>query len=123
MPHIDAEGLVFDSEYFRTTLQADVDAIAPESVVDIHLTNGHTLPVRSVVGVHSEYATFQAYRGRNLQTQRPLCWNGDASPGQPEEETHRAVVSYAGIVAVTIAPARPGSGRNVGFGPSSAPGA
>ena len=121
MPHAIAEELVFDSEYFRTTLQADVDATAKDALVDVHLTNGHTLPVRTVVGVHSEYVTLEAYRGRNLQTQRPLCWNGEATPGQPEEETHRAVVAYGGIVAVTVAPARPGGGRNVGFGTGSAP--
>ncbi len=138
---------MFDSEYFRTILDADVEATDPNAAVEVHLLNGHTLRVSSVLSVHSEYVTLEVYRAPRADGGHPARWQGSpaaeqvgrAATGSPaaekekeaekEAETDdaatprtgssemlRAVVSYAGIVAVTVAPPRAETGSRVGFG-------
>ncbi|MHB1222685.1 MAG: hypothetical protein ACYC2G_01360 [Gemmatimonadaceae bacterium] len=126
---------MFDSEYFRTTLDADVESTDPNSAVEVHLMNGHTLRVSSVLSVHSEYVTLEVYRAPRGDGGQPARWHsspaeklagaepeatetvvnqGSAHPGTAE--MLRAVVSYAGIVAVTIVPPRSEGVARVGFG-------
>ncbi len=132
---------VFDSEYFRTILDADVEATDPNAVVEVHLVNGHTLRVSSVLSVHSEYVTLEVYRAPRVDGGQPLRWQGpppveqagraakdspaaakeaekagDGVPRTNSSEMLRAVVSYAGIVSVTVAPPRAEAGSRVGFG-------
>lgn len=134
---------MFDSEYFRTILDADVEATDANAAVEVHLTNGHTLRVSSVVSVHSEYVTLEVYRAPRADGGQPARWQGSsatdhvgaaatnspAAEDEKETETEeaamprtgaaemlRAVVSYAGIVAVTVAPPRAETGSRVGFG-------
>ena len=134
---------MFDSEYFRTILDADVEATDPNAAVEVHLVNGHTLRVSSVLSVHSEYVTLEVYRAPRADGGHPARWQGTAaveqvgraatgSPAAEKEkeadkeesatprtgssEMLRAVVSYAGIVAVTVAPPRAETGSRVGFG-------
>lgn len=126
---------MFDSEYFRTTLDADVEATDPSSAVEVHLMNGHTLRVRSVLSVHGEYVTLEVYRAPRGEGGQPARWHGAAAAklagteagatetGGDQGAAHaasadmlRAVVPYAAIVAVTIVPPRSEGVSRVGFG-------
>lgn len=128
---------MFDSEYFRTILDADVEATDPNAAVEVHLMNGHTLRVSSVLSVHSEYVTLEVYRAPRGDGGQLARWHGspaaraaagggagseteesaatEAAPTAPADML-RAVVSYAGIVAVTVVPPRAEGGARVGFG-------
>lgn len=125
---------MFDSEYFRTTLDADVEATDPNAAVEVHLMNGHTLRVRSVLSVHSEYVTLEVYRAPRGDGGQLARWHsspaargaaaeadgegkgGSEAPPTSSPDMLRAVVSYAGIVAVTVVPSRSESVARVGFG-------
>jgi hypothetical protein len=106
---------VFDSEYFRTILQADVDALGGRAIVELHLLNGRSYALRSVISVHSGYATCEAYRGRGEQPLRELRWKETVKDGEPPPETHRAVVSYESVATVTVTPATPADTPRIGF--------
>lgn len=107
---------MFDSEYFRTTLSADVEATNPEATVEVHLLNGHTLRLRSVLAVHSEYVAFEVYRAPRNEGTHHARWHGVGVAMAEGGETLRATVSYQAVAAVTVIPPR-GSGEvRVGFG-------
>jgi hypothetical protein len=102
---------VFDSEYFRTTLQSDVDAAEGPVLVELHLTAGQVLRLRSVLAVHTEYVTLEAYQDERVEGMHPPRWKAEALPGQRLPPTLRAVVAYGGIVALTITPEAEGLPR------------
>jgi hypothetical protein len=106
---------VFDSEYFRTTLQSDVDAVGGSAVVELQMVNGRTHSLRAVLSVHSGYATFEAFRARGDQPLRELRWKEAPRDGEPAAETYRAIVAYDGIAAVTVTPATPAGAAKIGF--------
>lgn len=106
---------MFDSEYFRTALQADVEAVGGSAVVDVHLQNGQMHRIRSVLAVHSGYATFESYRSRGDDASRRPRWMEPAVAGQASREIERAVVAYEAIVNVVIAPIRPDAAAGIGF--------
>jgi len=93
---------VFDSEYFRTTLQVDVDAAGRPAVVELHLMTGQALRLRSVLSVHNEYVTLEAYRGERFEGLQAPRWKAEAVTGQVAPATLRAIVAYGAIVAMTI---------------------
>ena len=95
---------MLDSEYFRTILQADVDAVDGPALVELLLTTGQTLRLRAVVSLHNEFATLEAYRDDRLDGSRPPRWKAEPAAGQTRSVTLRAVVAYGGMVAVTITP-------------------
>lgn len=107
---------MFDSEYFRTALSADVEATDPEATVEAHLLNGHTLRIRSVVAVHSEYVALEVYRAPRNEGAHPARWHGVGVAMAEGGETLRAMVSYQALVAVTVIPPRGPGEIRVGFG-------
>jgi hypothetical protein len=108
---------VFDSEYFRTALQGDVDALGGSAVVLVHLQGNRSHRIRSVLGIHSGYVTLEAYVAGGDALAREPRWKEEAPRGgAPALETHRAVVSYESIAAVTIEAVRPDAGSGIGFG-------
>ena len=106
---------MIDSEYFRTILQADVDAAGGSAVVELHLVNGRTHVLRAVLSVHSGYATCEAYRDYREQPPRELRWKETASDGKPPSETYRMVVSYESVTSVTVMAAAPAGAPKIGF--------
>jgi len=106
---------VFDSEYFRSTLQADVDAADRPAIVELFLTTGQVLRLRSVLAVHNEYVTLETYQEARFEGLRPPRWKAEALPGQALPPTRRAVVAYAGIVALTITPEPAEETQRAGF--------
>lgn len=107
---------MFDSEYFRTALQADVDAVGGAAIVAVHLLGGRTHHVRSVLAVHSGYATVEAYQGGGDELAREPRWKEELRPGSRTHETQRAVLPYESIVDVTITPVRADGAGAIGFG-------
>ncbi|HKG91829.1 MAG TPA: hypothetical protein VKA84_08065, partial [Gemmatimonadaceae bacterium] len=72
---------MFDSEYFRTTLQREVDAVGGGAVVELSLLNGRTHHLQSVLSVQSGYVTLEVYRA---SIDRPLeepRWKDDKKSG------------------------------------------
>ena len=67
---------MFDSEYFRTVLQTDVEAAGASAVVALHLVNGRSYRLRSVVAVQSGLVTLEVYQ----PWMRGVRWTG-TSPG------------------------------------------
>ena len=106
---------MFDSEYFRTSLQADVDAMGGQAVVEIHLLTGRMHHLRSVLSVHSGYVTFDAYQPRLDESTREPRWKEEPRPGAAPHQTHRAVVSYESITTVTITSTRGADAPGIGF--------
>ena len=107
---------MFESEYFRTTLQRDVDAMGGSAVVELMLVSGRGHHLRSVVSVQSGYVTLEVYRP---SVDRPLAeprWKDDSKPAGAAHELQRAVVAYESIAAVGITAVRPASAPRIGFG-------
>ena len=107
---------MFDSEYFRTSLQADVDAMGGQAVVEIHLLTGRMHRVRLVLSVHSGYVTFEAYQPRVDEPTREPRWKEEPRPGTAPYPTQRAVVSYESIATVAITSAQSADAPGIGFG-------
>jgi len=107
---------VFDSEYFRTILQADVNAMGGNAVVDLHLLNGLTHRLHSVVSVQGGYVTLVSFqhRGEDPLLSKPR-WQEEAGEGKSAHETQRAVVAYESIASVTVTPVRAASTPRIGF--------
>jgi hypothetical protein len=107
---------VFDSEYFRTALQADVDALGGSALVSVHLIGGRTHRLRAVVGVHAGYVTAEAFQARGDVAVREPRWGEPAPAGGATHPTERAVIAYESIADVTITAARPEGAGGIGFG-------
>jgi hypothetical protein len=105
---------VLDSEYFRKRLQDDVEALGGKAVVEVHLTNGRSYRVRSVVSIQQGYVTLEVFR--NLSGEIPSAsWFEADQATKPTQEVERAVAPYEAIGSVRITPARPGAASSVGF--------
>ena len=107
---------MFDSEYFRTLLQADVEAAGGSAVVALHLINGRSYRLRSVLGVERSLVTLEVYEPGNDEVHRRARWKAEARAGEDALETHRAVVAYESITDVTITAAGGEDRRSIGFG-------
>jgi hypothetical protein len=106
---------VLDSEYFRKGLQADVDAMGGKAVVEMHLINGRSHRLRSVVSIQQGYVTLEAYRNQGSET--PAAgWEEVNREGRSPYETERMVAAYEAIGSVRITPARPAGAPGLGFG-------
>ena len=106
---------MLDSEYFRTGLQDDVDAMGGEAIVELHLTNGRSQRLRSVVSIRQGYVTLEAYRNQGGETSTAR-WREADRDGPTPHETERTVAGYEAIACVHITPARPSGAPKVGFG-------
>jgi hypothetical protein len=106
---------VLDSEYFRKGLQDDVDGIGGKAMVELHLTNGRSQRLRSVVSIQQGYVTLEAYRDLDGETSE-AGWQEADRDGKTPHETHRMVTAYEAIASVHITPARPGGAPKFGFG-------
>jgi len=106
---------VFDSEYFRTVLQADVDLAGGSAVVALNLVSGRSYRLRSVVAVHGGIVAFEAYTPRIDPSHEEPRWKAEIPEGETAAETHRAVVAYECIADVTITPVRPSGAPKIGF--------
>lgn len=107
---------MFDSEYFRDALQTDVDAVGESAVVALHLVNGRSYRLRSVVGVQSGLVTLEVYGPGSGEGNRRARWKAETGGGADALETLRAVVSYESIADVTITGSAAEDQRSIGFG-------
>lgn len=105
---------MLDSEYFRKGLQADVDAMGGKAVVELHLSNGRSHRLRSVVSIQQGYVTLEAYRNEGGETAAASWYEADL-PGKPHPETERIVAGYESIGSVRITPLRPAGAPTLGF--------
>ena len=80
-------------------------------MVALHLATGRTLHLRSVLAVHNEYVTLEAYQDERVEGMRSPRWKAEAVPGQSLPAMLRAVVAYGGIVALTVTPETEGLPR------------
>jgi hypothetical protein len=103
---------MFDANYFRKTLQRDVDAAGGNPVVDLLLAGGHVHRIRNVVEVDEGRVTFEAYQMKgDLAHQRPRFGQPSSAP----HETFRVVVACESIVAVVLDPAPAAPRTRPGF--------
>jgi hypothetical protein len=94
---------MFDENYFRTTLQRDVEATGGNPVVEIQLLSGHAHRVRSVVEINSGSVTLETYLAKgDLAHERPRF--GEAHHDGTERDIFRAVIAYESIAAVILDP-------------------
>ena len=107
---------MFDAEYFRTTLPADVAATGPNASVELHLRNGRALRLRAVLDASAGLVTVEVFLARD-EGSRPPRWQEEAPPGRPLS-TFRATIAYEAIAAVTISDAQVSGGPRVGFATS-----
>lgn len=105
---------MLDSEYFRTGLQTDVDALGGKAIVELQLANGRVQRVRSVVSIHQGYVTLEVYRNQAGET-LAAGWYEKERDTHPSQDTERTVAPYEAITSVRITPVRPGSASAVGF--------
>ena len=107
---------MFDSEYFRTILQADVNAMGGNAVVDLHLLNGLTHRLHSVVAVQSGFVTLVSFQhqGEDPLLSKPR-WHEERVEGKSPHETQRVIVAYESIASVTVTPVRATGTSRIGF--------
>lgn len=102
---------MFDANYFRSTLQRDVEATGGEPVVEVLLLNGHMHRLRSIVDAADGRVTVEAYQTRGDLAHLRFRF-GDKD--RVEQDTFRAVIAYESIAAIVLDPstdhvkARPG---------------
>jgi hypothetical protein len=90
---------MFDANYFKKTLQRDVEATGGGPVVEIVLLSGHVYRVRSVADVTDGHVTLECYQMKgDLAHQRPRFGDGSSAPF----EIFRAVVSYESVASVVL---------------------
>ena len=106
---------MIDSEYFRRGLQADVDALGGEAIVELHLLNGRSQRLRSVVSIQQGHVTLEAYRNQGVELST-AAWQGADGDGPTPHETERVAAGYEAIASVQITPTRRGGPPKVGFG-------
>lgn len=106
---------MLDSEYFRKSLQADVDAMGGKAVVELHLINGRSHRLRSVVSIQQGYVTLEAYRNQGSETPAASWYEGGRQEQPPPQETERMVAAYEAIGSVRITPTRQPGAPTVGF--------
>ena len=107
---------VFDAEYFRTTLPADLAAAGPNASVELHLRNGRAMRLRAVLDAGAGLVTLDVFLARD-EGSRPPRWGEEPAAGRPQS-TFRATVAYEAIAAVTITDAQAATGPRVGFAAS-----
>ena len=105
---------MFDTEYFRNTLQGDVDATGKSSAVELTLRTGRTLRLRSVLAIQPGWVTLEAFLPRTDDSSRTPRWMEEAQAGRPMA-TQRVVVAYEEIVAVAISDPQAADSPKVGF--------
>lgn len=106
---------MLDSEYFRTGLQRDIDAIGGKAVVELHLVSGRSQRLRAVLGVERGYVILDAYRNKGGETSAPE-WGEQPREGAGAFETERTVASYESIASVHVTSAEREATPRVGFG-------
>jgi hypothetical protein len=107
---------VFDAEYFRTTLPADVAATGPNAAVELHLRGGRALRLRAVLDASAGWVAVDVFLARDEGT-RPPRWQEEPTAGRPLQ-TFRATIAYEAIAAVTVSDAQAAAGPRVGFATS-----
>ena len=89
---------MFDANYFRTALRADLEATGGAPVVELSLLNGHVHRVRQVVDIADGWVTLAVHPVRgDLSHERPRYGSAGASV--------RLTVPYDSIAAVLFDPA------------------
>lgn len=98
-PH--SHGRMFDANYFRTGLPADLEASGGAPVVELSLLNGHVHRVRSIADIGQGYVTLLVHPTRgDLSHERPRYGAASAAG-----ESVRVAVAYDSIAAVLFDPA------------------
>ena len=105
---------MFDADYFKTGLQADIDAQGGNAVVEIHLINGRAHRLRSVVSVQDGYVTLEAYETRGDEIARKPTWREMLDARSPHL-TERAIIAYESVVSVLVVPTRAQNAPAIGF--------
>lgn len=92
---------MFDANYFRTALKADLAAAGGSPVVELALLNGHVHRIKAVLDVADGYVTLAVHPIRgDLSHERPRFGaTGD------HDESVRVAVAYDSIAAVVFDPA------------------
>jgi hypothetical protein len=92
---------MFDANYFRTALPADLEATGGSPVVELALLNGHVHRVRAVVDIGQGYVTLLVHHVKgDLTHERPRY--GSAAQGT---DPVRVAVAYDSIASVLYDPA------------------
>jgi hypothetical protein len=108
---------MFDENYFRTSLQRDVEASGGRPVVEIQLLSGHAHRVRSVVEINAGSVTLETYLAKgDLAHERPRF--GDPHGEGTTGDVFRAVISYESIAAVIFDPTQTQARVRPGFASS-----
>jgi hypothetical protein len=107
---------VFNSAYFRTGLPAHLEAAGAEPSVEIHLVNGQTHRVRSLVEAADGYAVLEVYQRRAEMTGSKANWHGALTSSNSTEEVQRAVVAYESIAQIVITSTKSAEIPRIGFG-------
>jgi hypothetical protein len=103
---------MFDANYFKKTLNRDVEASGGSPVVEIVLLSGHVYRVRTVVETTDGHVTLECYQMKgDLAHQRPRFGGDSPAP----YETFRAVVSYESVASVVLDPTEVSAKARPGF--------
>ena len=103
---------MFDANYFKKTLNRDVEASGGSPVVEIVLLSGHVYRVRTVVETTDGHVTLECYQMKgDLAHQRPRFGEDSSAP----YETFRAVVSYESVASVVLDPSEVSAKARPGF--------
>ncbi len=106
---------MFNSAYFRTGLPGHLEAAGAEPSVEIHLINGQTHRVRSLIEAADGYAVLEVYQRRAEMTGNRANWHGALS-GNSTDEVQRAVVAYESIAQIVITSTKSADIPRIGFG-------
>jgi hypothetical protein len=104
---------MFDTNYFKKTLQRDVEASGGGPMVEVVLLSGHVYRARAVVETTDGHVTLECYQMKgDLAHQRPRFGEDSSAP----YETFRAVLSYESVAAVILDASEASVKSRPGFG-------
>jgi hypothetical protein len=104
---------MFDANYFKKTLQRDVEASGGGPMVEVVLLSGHVYRARAVVETTDGHVTLECYQMKgDLAHQRPRFGEESSAP----YETFRAVLSYESVAAVILDASEASVKSRPGFG-------
>jgi hypothetical protein len=106
---------MFDAEFFRTRLPADVRAMERSVTVTVSLLDGSSLYVSRVAAAEPGYVVLEAFPLSGRRAEVRTGWRDADAKGGPPDAVDRVAVSYEAISHVATSFDAPKDAPRVGF--------
>ena len=106
---------MFDADYFRTRLPADVRAMERSVTVTLSLLDGSSLYVSRVAAAEPGYVILEVFPLSGRKADLRAGWRETPQPGESAGDMDRVSVAYEAIAHVAASFDAPRDAPRVGF--------